>query len=149
MLLGSFLAYLAISDGATAIQATDPTYLYQRVFYFLTNSPTSALILAAVFVFICQMKINLTNAYADSIAWSNFFSRLTHSHPGRVVWLVFNVIIALLLMELGIYQALGAILSVFAISAVSWLGSLSADLLINKPLGLSPNYVEFKRDSPL
>ena len=145
MLLGSFLAYLAISDGATAIQATDPTYLYQRVFYFLTNSPTSALILAAVFVFVCQMKINLTNAYAGSIAWSNFFSRLTHSHPGRVVWLVFNVIIALLLMELGIYQALGAILSVFAISAVSWLGSLSADLLINKPLGLSPNYVEFKR----
>ncbi|WP_417529444.1 purine-cytosine permease family protein, partial [Marinomonas shanghaiensis] len=145
MLLGSFLAYLAISDGATDIQATDPTYLYQRIFFFLTTSPTTALILAAVFVFICQMKINLTNAYAGSIAWSNFFSRLTHSHPGRVVWLVFNVTIALLLMELGIYQALGAILGVFAIAAVSWLGSLSADLLINKPLGLSPNYVEFKR----
>lgn len=145
MLLGSFLAYLAISDGATAIQATDPTYLYQRIFFFLTSSPTTALMLAAVFVFICQMKINLTNAYAGSIAWSNFFSRLTHSHPGRVVWLVFNVTIALLLMELGIYQALGAILGVFAIAAVSWLGSLSADLLINKPLGLSPNYVEFKR----
>ncbi|MEO9274950.1 ATP-binding protein [Marinomonas sp. 5E14-1] len=145
MLLGSFLAYLAISDGATAVQATDPTYLYQRIFFFLTSSPTTALLLAAVFVFICQMKINLTNAYAGSIAWSNFFSRLTHSHPGRVVWLVFNVTIALLLMELGIYQALGAILGVFAISAVSWLGSLSADLLINKPLGLSPNYVEFKR----
>ena len=145
MLLGSFLAYLAISDGATALQATDPTYLYQRIFLFLTTSPTTALILAAVFVFICQMKINLTNAYAGSIAWSNFFSRLTHSHPGRVVWLIFNVTIALLLMELGIYQALGAILSVFAISAVSWLSSLSADLLINKPLGLSPNYVEFKR----
>ena len=44
-----------------------------------------------------QLKINLTNAYAGSIAWSNFFSRLTHSHPGRVVWLVFNVAIALLL----------------------------------------------------
>ena len=145
MLLGSFLAYLAISDGATVLQATDPTYLYQRIFLFLTTSPTTALILAAVFVFICQMKINLTNAYAGSIAWSNFFSRLTHSHPGRVVWLIFNVTIALLLMELGIYQALGAILSVFAISAVSWLSSLSADLLINKPLGLSPNYVEFKR----
>ncbi|AEF56164.1 hybrid sensor histidine kinase/response regulator [Marinomonas posidonica] len=145
MLLGSFLAYLAISDGATAVQATDPTFLYQQIFLFLTTSPTTALILAAVFVFICQMKINLTNAYAGSIAWSNFFSRLTHSHPGRVVWLVFNVTIALLLMELGIYQALGAILSVFAISAVSWLSSLSADLLINKPLGLSPKDLEFKR----
>ncbi len=46
------------------------------------------------------------NAYAGSLAWSNFFSRLTHSHPGRVIWLVFNVAIALLLMELGIYRLL-------------------------------------------
>ena len=47
--------------------------------------------LPALFVVISQLKINVTNAYAGSIAWSNFFSRLTHSHPGRVVWLVFNV----------------------------------------------------------
>jgi hypothetical protein len=33
----------------------------------------------------------------------------------------------------------------FAIIAVSWLGPLSADLLINKTLGLSPPLVEFKR----
>ncbi|MDO6805673.1 hypothetical protein Q4595_24675, partial [Wenyingzhuangia sp. 1_MG-2023] len=45
----------------------------------------------------------------------------------------------------GIYQALEAVLGVFAIVAVSWLGSLAADLLINKPLGLSPDIVEFKR----
>ncbi|MGR0278054.1 ATP-binding protein [Marinomonas dokdonensis] len=145
MLLGSFLAFQAYQSGLQFDQATDPTHMYQKVFQFLTNSPALALIMAAVMVFICQMKINLTNAYAGSIAWSNFFSRLTHSHPGRVVWLVFNVVIALLLMELGIYQALEAILGVFAIAAVSWLGCLSADLLINKPLGLSPDYVEFKR----
>ena len=145
MLLGSFLAFLAFSDGLPFDKAADPTHMYQGVFEFLTNSPTLALIMAAIMVFICQMKINLTNAYAGSIAWSNFFSRLTHSHPGRVVWLVFNVTIALLLMELGIYQALEAILGVFAIAAVSWLGCLSADLLINKPLKLSPDYVEFKR----
>jgi len=145
MLLGSFLAYLAFSNGVPFFEAADPTHMYQRIFQFLTNSPALALILAAVMVFICQMKINLTNAYAGSIAWSNFFSRLTHSHPGRVVWLVFNVTIALLLMELGIYQALAAVLGVFAITAISWIGSLAADLLINKPLGLSPNYVEFKR----
>ncbi len=145
MLLGSFLAFLAFSNGLPFEQAADPTHMYQGVFEFLTNSPILALIMAAIMVFICQMKINLTNAYAGSIAWSNFFSRLTHSHPGRVVWLVFNVTIALLLMELGIYQALEAILGVFAIAAVSWLGCLSADLLINKPLKLSPDYVEFKR----
>lgn len=57
-------------------------------------------------VILCQVKINVTNAYAGSIAWSNFFARLTRSHPGRVVWLFFNVAIALLVMELGVYQAL-------------------------------------------
>ena len=34
-------------------------------------------------VVVSQLKINVTNAYAGSLAWSNFFSRLTHSHPGR------------------------------------------------------------------
>jgi hypothetical protein len=48
-------------------------------------------------------------------------------------------------MELGIYRALESILGMFAIVAVSWLGSLSADLMINKSLGLSPPIVEFKR----
>lgn len=145
MLLGSFLAYLMFSESASFVTATDPTLMYQRVFNYLTQSEGAALLLAGVMVIISQMKINLTNAYAGSIAWSNFFSRLTHNHPGRVVWLVFNVTIALILMELGIYQALEAILGVFAIVSVSWLGSLSADLMINKPLGLSPRHVEFKR----
>jgi len=145
MLLGSFLAYLAISRGSSALQAADPTYMYQMVFNYVVQSPTLALVLAALMVIISQMKINVTNAYAGSIAWSNFFSRLTHSHPGRVVWLVFNVAIALILMELGMHRALEAVLGVFAIVTVSWLGCLSADLMINKPLGLSPSYLEFKR----
>lgn len=145
MLLGSFLAYLAFIQGAGLERASDPTYMYQMAFNYVTQSPTLALVLAGVMVIISQMKINVTNAYAGSIAWSNFFSRLTHNHPGRVVWLVFNVTIALVLMELGIYRALEAILGVFAVVAISWLGSVSADLMINKPLGLSPAIVEFKR----
>lgn len=145
MLLGSFLAYIAISQGVNAVDAIDPTHMYQRAFGYLIQSEQAALILAALMVIISQMKINVTNAYAGSIAWSNFFSRLTHSHPGRVVWLVFNVMLALLLMELGVHKALESILSVFAIVAVSWLCCLSADLVINKPLGLSPKKIEFKR----
>jgi signal transduction histidine kinase/CheY-like chemotaxis protein len=145
MLLGSFMAYLAVSDGLGFDLATDPTHMYLRAFQSVLDSPNLALILAASMVILSQMKINVTNAYAGSIAWSNFFSRLTHSHPGRVVWLIFNVLIALLLMELGIYRALESILVVFAIVAISWLSSVSADLMINKKLGLSPAYSEFKR----
>ena len=122
MLFGSFIAYIAITQGVDYLTASDPTYMYERVFNYLTQSPSISLVLAAVMVIICQMKINVTNAYAGSIAWSNFFSRATHSHPGRVVWLVFNVTIALILMELGIHEALEAILGVFAIvrSKLAW-----------------------------
>ncbi|MDO6748841.1 hybrid sensor histidine kinase/response regulator, partial [Gilvimarinus sp. 1_MG-2023] len=121
ILAGSFLAVLAVSSGMSIAEASDPTRIYYIAFGYLTDSPMAILAMTGLFVVLCQVKINVTNAYAGSIAWSNFFSRLTHSHPGRVVWLVFNVTIALLLMELGIYQALEAVLGVFAIVAVSWL----------------------------
>ena len=62
-----------------------------------------------------------------------------------MVWLVFNVAIALLLMELGIFKALEHILGLYSIVAVAWVGALVADLVVNKPLGLSPPFIEFKR----
>lgn len=145
ILAGSFLAVLAINHGIGLAEAADPTRMYMVAFSYIANSPEVALSVAGIFVIISQLKINVTNAYAGSIAWSNFFSRLTHSHPGRVVWLVFNVAIALLLMELGVYRALEQTLGYYGIVAVAWLGSLVADLVINKPLGLSPPHIEFKR----
>ena len=145
ILAGSFLAVLALTHGVPEHLADDPIQMYQVAFGYLTQSPAVALALSGIFVIICQLKINVTNAYAGSIAWSNFFSRLTHSHPGRVVWLVFNVIIALLLMELGVYGALENILGTYSNVAVAWVGALVADLVINKPLGYSPKHIEFKR----
>lgn len=145
LIIGSFLAVVALHYGSTLAEASDPTSMYAVAFHTVTQNSHFALILAGIFVVISQLKINVTNAYAGSIAWSNFFSRLTHSHPGRVVWLVFNVSIALLLMELGIYHAFESTLSIYAIVAVSWVSALVADLVINKPLGFSPKHIEFKR----
>ncbi|WP_019605158.1 ATP-binding protein [Teredinibacter turnerae] len=142
---GSLLAYLAFSQGVSADKAADPARMYMLAFSYVVQQPEAALALAGIFVIVSQLKINVTNAYAGSIAWSNFFSRLTHSHPGRVVWLVFNVAIALLLMELGVYHAFEKTLGVYAIVAVAWVGALVSDLVVNKPLGLSPPKIEFRR----
>ncbi|MDC2891101.1 hypothetical protein [Psychrosphaera algicola] len=57
----------------------------------------------------------------------------------------FNVAIALLLMELGIYQTIESMLAVYSVLVLAWLSSLVADLIINKPLGISPKHIEFKR----
>jgi signal transduction histidine kinase/CheY-like chemotaxis protein/purine-cytosine permease-like protein len=145
LLAGSFLAYLAVRHFVPVEKASEPTQMYLVAFQSVFSSPPLALAFTCTFVIISQIKINVTNAYAGSIAWSNFFSRLTHSHPGRVVWLVFNVAIALLLMELGIFRVLEHILGLYSIVAVAWVGALVADLVVNKPLGLSPPFIEFKR----
>jgi signal transduction histidine kinase/CheY-like chemotaxis protein len=145
LLVGSFLAVLALRYGRSLMQAGQPAQMYFVLFREAFGSPSLALALTALFVIVCQLKINVTNAYAGSIAWSNFFSRLTHSHPGRVVWLVFNVVLALLLMEIGLFHAIEGILRIYANFAAGWIGALTADLVINKPLGLSPRYIEFRR----
>jgi signal transduction histidine kinase/DNA-binding NarL/FixJ family response regulator len=145
LLIGSFLAVWVLRQGVHVTQADEPTIMYHLAFREVFQSPTFALVMTGIFVIVCQLKINVTNAYAGSIAWSNFFSRLTHAHPGRVVWLVFNVLLALLLMEIGIFRAIESILVIYANFAAGWIGALTADLVINKPLGFSPKYIEFKR----
>ncbi len=145
LLAGSFLAFFALSHQVPAEHAAEPTQMYLTAFQYVLSQPDLALALTGTFVILSQLKINVTNAYAGSIAWSNFFSRLTHSHPGRVVWLVFNVVVAVLLMEIGVYKALEQTLALYSNVAIAWVGALVADLVINKPLGLRPPVMDFKR----
>ncbi|TXG87218.1 MAG: hybrid sensor histidine kinase/response regulator, partial [Zoogloea sp.] len=145
MLGGALLAYLAISNSVPADRAVDPNQMYLAAYEYVFPNLHWAVGATALFVVVSQLKINVTNAYAGSLAWSNFFARLTHSHPGRVVWVVFNTLIALVLMELDVFQALGKVLGLYANVAISWMMAVVADLVINKPLGLSPPGIEFKR----
>jgi signal transduction histidine kinase/purine-cytosine permease-like protein/DNA-binding NarL/FixJ family response regulator len=145
MMGGAFLAFLALQHEIPGAHAIEPTQMYLTGFSYVLRDPAWVLGITVLFVVISQMKINLTNAYAGSLAWSNFFARLTHSHPGRVVWLVFNVVIAILLMALGVFAALEHVLGFYSNIAIAWVGALVADLVINKPLGWSPKTIEFKR----
>ena len=145
MLGGALLAYLAISHMVPPDRAVDPNQMYLAAYEFVFADYGWAVAATALFVVISQMKINVTNAYAGSLAWSNFFSRITHSHPGRVVWVVFNTLIAFMLMEMNVFQALGEVLGLYSNIAIAWIMAVVADLVINKPLGWSPKGIEFKR----
>ncbi|MBL0354616.1 MAG: response regulator [Dechloromonas sp.] len=147
MLGGALLAWLALRNAVPVDKAVDPNQMYLIGFSHVFDNTTLAIAATAIFVIVSQLKINVTNAYAGSLAWSNFFARLTHSHPGRVVWVVFNTLIALLLMELNVFQALGQVLGLYSNIAISWMAAVVADLVINKPLGLSPPGIEFKRSN--
>ncbi|AMM26801.1 hybrid sensor histidine kinase/response regulator [Variovorax sp. PAMC 28711] len=145
MLGGALLAYLAITHMVPVERAVDPNQMYLAAYEYVFPNYGWAVAATALFVVISQLKINVTNAYAGSLAWSNFFSRVTHSHPGRVVWVVFNALIAFMLMEMNVFEALGDVLGLYANIAIAWMMAVVADLVINKPLGLSPPGIEFKR----
>jgi len=145
MLGGALLAYLAIQNAVPTDRAVDPNQMYLAAYEYVFPNYVWAVAATALFVVLSQLKINVTNAYAGSLAWSNFFSRLTHSHPGRVVWVVFNTLIAFMLMEMNVFAALGDVLGLYSNIAIAWMMTVVADLVINKPLGLSPPGIEFKR----
>ena len=144
-LVGTFLAAMAVKYGVDYDKAGEPIQMYLAGYRYVFAKPTVVLAAATFFVIVSQIKINVTNAYAGSLAWSNFFSRLTHSHPGRVIWLVFNVAIALLMMLFGVFHTLEKVLGFYSNVAIAWIGAIVADLVVNKPLGLSPAGIEFKR----
>jgi len=145
-LMGSFFASLAVANGTSLAEANEPIQMYLASFHYIFSAPFVALSVATFFVILSQVKINVTNAYSGSLSWSNFFSRVLHSHPGRVVWIFLNVGISLTMMELNMFSVLGHILGFYSNVAVAWIGAVTADLVINKPiLKLSPSYIEFKR----
>lgn len=139
---GAFLAF-TVAGSVGLVAAAEP--IHQYLSGLETFAAPVALILATFFVILSQVKINVTNAYSGSLSWSNFFSRILHWHPGRVVWIFLNVGVALALMEGGVFGFLNTVLGFYSNVAIAWIGAVTADLVVNKPLGLSPSYIEFKR----
>jgi purine-cytosine permease-like protein len=139
---GALLAFLALG-------AVGKTHALEPIAPYLEAVKPAlgpaALTFAALFVVVSQIKINTTNAYSGSLSFANFFSRVLHRHPGRVWYVLVNCGIALALMEFGAFAFLNKILGFYSNVAIAWIGAVCADLVIAKPLGLSPRYIEFKR----
>ncbi|RYM02763.1 hypothetical protein EWH99_10960 [Sporolactobacillus sp. THM7-7] len=143
--IGSFFA-ANIAPSVGLQRATDPATQFDSAFQTVFGNPLVSLSIATFLVLLSQLKINATNAYSGSLSWSNFFSRTLHFHPGRVVWLIFQVIISALIMIMGMINALNTILGFYSNVAVAWIGAVFADITINKKLlKISPPYIEFKR----
>ena len=145
--IGVFLAvYLIVRvDPTLGGHATEPVRQFIAL-YSAIMPEWLALGLALVLVVVAQVKINVTNAYSGSLAWSNVYTRLTKSYPGRSVFIFFNLSIALALMWMDVFSLIGFVLSLYANVVMAWLVTIAADIVINKHvLRLSPLYPEFRR----
>lgn len=136
---------LAKLDPAASATATEPVHQFLGVYEEMM--PTwLALTLALVLVVVSQLKINVTNAYSGSLAWTNSFTRLTRHYPGRMVFVLVNLAIALVLMEANMFDFLNTILGFYANCAMAWVVTVATDIAVNKYLlKLSPKAPEFRR----
>ena len=144
--IGLFLAVYIIANVADgAAVANQPVHQFLEIYRDFLPAPV-ALGLAVVLVVISQVKINVTNAYSGSLAWTNSFTRVTKRYPGRVVFLGVNLLIALILMEANMFDFLNTILGFYANCGMSWIVVVASDIVINKYLlKLSPKQPEFRR----
>ncbi|HEU5223999.1 MAG TPA: hypothetical protein VFU07_10040 [Candidatus Lumbricidophila sp.] len=144
--LGLFLAvYLIASTDPAAATADQPVHQFLAAYKDMMPLPV-AIALAVILVVISQIKINVTNAYSGSLAWTNSFTRVTRTYPGRLVFVVVNVAIALFLMEANMFSFLGELLGFYSNLGMAWIVTVATDILINKyVLKLSPIQPEFRR----
>ncbi|MEW1807348.1 hypothetical protein [Pseudarthrobacter sp. NPDC080039] len=145
--VGMFIAIYLIAtlDPAASATANEPVHQFLGVYQEMMPA-WLAMTLAVVLVVISQIKINVTNAYSGSLAWTNSFTRITKTYPGRMVFVVVNLLIALVLMEANMFDFLNTILGFYANCAMAWVVTVASDIAINKYLlKISPKVPEFRR----
>jgi purine-cytosine permease-like protein len=143
-IIGVFLAvYILDAVGATA--AVEPIEQFTAALKAMLP-PWLVVPLALLLVVLSQVKINVTNAYSGSLAWTNSFTRVTRRYPGRLVFVVVNLAFALTLMEADMFSFLNNLLSFYSNCAIAWVVTVATDIMVNKYLvKLSPKRPEFRR----
>lgn len=146
-IIGVFLAVYLLTRTAPdlGIRAAEPVRQFVGLYSALMPE-WLAIGLALILVVTAQVKINVTNAYSGSLAWSNVYTRITKTYPGRSVFMYFNLVIALGLMWMDVFSLISFVLSLYANVVMAWLVTIAADIAINKHiLRLSPLFPEFRR----
>lgn len=142
--IGVFLAVYILSEVGPAA-ATEPIQQFRGAFDAMMPS-WLVVPLAVILVVISQIKINVTNAYSGSLAWTNSFTRVTKHYPGRMVFVLVNLAFALVLMEADMFSFLNSVLGFYANCAIAWVVTVATDIGVNKYLlKLSPHAPEFRR----
>ncbi|MEE1800795.1 purine-cytosine permease family protein [Streptomyces sp. NPDC101062] len=142
--MGVFLAVYILSE-VGPVAATEPIQQFRGAFDAMMPS-WLVVPLAVVLVVISQIKINVTNAYSGSLAWTNSVTRVSKHYPGRMVFVLVNLAFALILMEADMFSFLNSILGFYSNCAIAWVVTVATDIMINKYLlKLSPHAPEFRR----
>lgn len=145
MIMGGVISLWILEDMADSRSASQPYLIFEFLFNGAGYPHRATFALVMIFVILSQLKINVTNIYSGSLAWSNFSSRVTHIFPGRAFWAIFNTLLAFIIIESEIVDMPLYIFSIISILGLSWYGVLFTYLTVNHFLGLRPKQILFKR----
>ncbi|MDO5652311.1 MAG: allantoin permease [Moraxella sp.] len=143
---GAFLAFYLMAKAMPDSVIAEPVHQFNAV-YGDMMAGTLAVALSVLLVVISQIKINVTNAYSGSLSWTSAYARTTKHYPGRLIFVIVNVAIALLLMEMDMFSFLNNILGFYSNFAIAWVVVVATDIAVNKYLlKLSPKEPEYRRE---
>ncbi|PWJ47372.1 Purine-cytosine permease [Quadrisphaera granulorum] len=143
VLLAAFL--LTRVDPGMGARAVEPVQQFLALYGELLPPWLGAVATLALIV-VAQVKINVTNAYSGSLAWLNVWTRVRRTYPGRTIFVVFNLAMALGLMLLDVFSLIGFVLSLYANIVMAWLVTIAVDLVVvRRLLGIGPQYPEFRK----
>lgn len=144
-IIGAFLGFYLLTK-IPGVDSTEPVQQFNAAFHDMVPG-WLALSLAVILVVISQIKINVTNAYSGSLAWTSAYTRISKHYPGRIIFVLVNLAIALALMEGNMFAVLGKILGFYSNFAIAWVVVVATDITINKLiLKLSPKQPEYRKD---
>ena len=144
-IIGAFLGFYLLTK-LPLVNGTEPVQQFNAAFHAMLPD-WLALLLAVVLVVISQIKINVTNAYSGSLAWTSAYTRIKKHYPGRLIFVMVNLAIALALMEGNMFAVLGKILGFYSNFAIAWVVVVATDIALNKYLfKLSPKQPEYRKD---
>jgi purine-cytosine permease-like protein len=131
--IGLFLAvYIIASVADGAAVANQPVHQFLEIYQDIMPG-WLAMALAVILVVISQIKINVTNAYSGSLAWTNSFTRVTKRYPGRLVFLGVNLGIALILYAIN-PVGFGSMILAAGLSIVVFFGGFGEGIRPYSPL---------------
>lgn len=81
-------------------------------------------------LFVTQLRINLQNTYAESMALSTLFARVFKVTPGRAFWSLITCIVGTVLIFLNTLNYINQVLAAEAILLFTWIGVIGADYVI-------------------
>lgn len=107
-----------------SFEESDPAVYFTNVFG----------IFGVMVIIITQARINMNNVYSTAVGLATIANRLFNINLPRFMWVVITCLMCVVILTADLYSKATAVLGVWGIFLISWVGTVFADILFNRYL---------------